>query len=727
MPKLPDYTALGGPGVPTPPRGVASYSPTSGMESVPAQELGQSSNVMETASKIAMAMQDQHDSLRAEDAFNQLRQKQIDLTFGPNGYANLKGANAVNQPVLKSYGSEFDQAASNLSNNLDNDYQRKLFERRAQVAGLELRQGMVRHISTQSDAYATEVFKSTLNTEINSATADPTTTSVSLARIDNNIKSYADRFGLPKEWTDQNMQGARADIYASQIRTAMVNDPLTARRYFQLHADELGKHRPQLEYAIKQATLPVDVKNEAEQIMGPGSIDRIKSEVSGGAPFPAAGPQSAANTGMLFAALVKAESGGAHTTDSGELLTSSVGAKGITQVMPKTGTNPGYGVKPLQNQSKEEYLRFGQDYLNAMLTEFSGDPQKAVAAYNWGPDNVKSAVAQYGDQWIQHVPRETQNEIAKVTGSTPSSPTTPADTKANLGAWIAEAERRYPNDPVKRDALISQIKANVSTIVTMQQGVQQQAHQTLNRLMMPQQGPEPTTVTQLTSTPEGQQAWVLQSTESQRGFIAWLDQNQRKAEGKPSKINATIMLDLGARIHLPASDPLAITNANQLIPYMSQGLTVEGKRSLEKEIDERLTPDGRRLGDVRKAALGALLPRFDSSTMLFHDERGKEDFLRFKEFVTQQEAAMSKAGKDPYLLYVPPTPGHPNSDYIGKYVPGFVRSVQQKVQDRADSMSGKTPGETPGGAVTAKPKYPTAVNPKTGETLIFKDGRWQTR
>ena len=29
------------------------------------------------------------------------------------------------------------------------------------------------------------------------------------------------------------------------------------------------------------------------------------------------------------------------------------------------------------------------------------------------------------------------------------------------------------------------------------------------------------------------------------------------------------------------------------------------------------------------------------------------------------------------------------------------------------------------GAATAQPTYPTATNPKTGERLMLKDGKWQ--
>lgn len=121
----------------------------------------------------------------------------------------------------------------------------------------------------------------------------------------------------------------------------------------------------------------------------------------------------------LFQRLINTESGGKHMTASGGLLTSSAGAQGITQVMPKTGVDPGFGVTPIQNNSKEEYLRFGKDYLNAMVKNFGGDVRKAVAAYNYGPGAVDRAVAKAkkaGGDWLAHTPVETQKYVQRIVG-----------------------------------------------------------------------------------------------------------------------------------------------------------------------------------------------------------------------------------------------------------------------------------------------------------------------
>lgn len=121
---------------------------------------------------------------------------------------------------------------------------------------------------------------------------------------------------------------------------------------------------------------------------------------------------------VVFASLVQTESRGQHTDAKGNLTTSGVGAKGITQVMRKTGEDPGYGVAPLKDQSEGEYIRFGKDYLKAMLNEFDNDYEKALAAYNAGVGSVKKAITKGGEKWKDHLPKksETLPYIDKILG-----------------------------------------------------------------------------------------------------------------------------------------------------------------------------------------------------------------------------------------------------------------------------------------------------------------------
>lgn len=114
--------------------------------------------------------------------------------------------------------------------------------------------------------------------------------------------------------------------------------------------------------------------------------------------------------------LIFTESGGVHREKDGTLRMSEKGARGITQLMPHTAKDPGYGIKPLQNDSPKDYVRFGKDYLSAMINVF-GDVEKGVAAYNAGVGTVRKAIERAGKEgrdWKELLPKETQDYIKKV-------------------------------------------------------------------------------------------------------------------------------------------------------------------------------------------------------------------------------------------------------------------------------------------------------------------------
>ena len=116
----------------------------------------------------------------------------------------------------------------------------------------------------------------------------------------------------------------------------------------------------------------------------------------------------------IVAAVKQAESRGKRYAADGKTLTTSPkGALGEMQVMPKTITDPGFGVTPAKSSSPDEIARVGRDYLQAMLSKY-GDTEKALVAYNWGPGAT--------DKWLasgakpEALPAETRTYVQRVKG-----------------------------------------------------------------------------------------------------------------------------------------------------------------------------------------------------------------------------------------------------------------------------------------------------------------------
>jgi soluble lytic murein transglycosylase-like protein len=93
---------------------------------------------------------------------------------------------------------------------------------------------------------------------------------------------------------------------------------------------------------------------------------------------------------------------------------SEKGAKGLMQVMGPTGVDPGLGVEPLRDDTPTENLRFGRDYLHALIDRYGGDKKLALMAYNWGLGNV--------DDWRSGklkdnaIPAETRGYVKNILG-----------------------------------------------------------------------------------------------------------------------------------------------------------------------------------------------------------------------------------------------------------------------------------------------------------------------
>jgi hypothetical protein len=128
-----------------------------------------------------------------------------------------------------------------------------------------------------------------------------------------------------------------------------------------------------------------------------------------------AGPVAQA-AGDFISRIRQAESNG-NMNAVGPYVPGQGTAKSDMQVMDRTFGDPGYGVRPAQNNSLEERSRVGRDYAQAMLQRY-GNEADAAAAYNWGPGNFERWVTS-GRNPAQ-MPAETRNYVAKVTGGAPT-------------------------------------------------------------------------------------------------------------------------------------------------------------------------------------------------------------------------------------------------------------------------------------------------------------------
>lgn len=266
MPTLPDFQSFGERPAPTVPRrtpNIATYDPTSGFEGAAGQELNRAANDQEQAMHFAIQAKEHTDTLAAESAFNALRQKQIDLSYGKDGFMNLKGADTVNRDVPGQYGAMLTGASDKLSTGLANDYQRQLFSNRAVVAQQEMQSLAFRHVAQQSDVYANQVLDGTLDTESRVAAAGGDI-ATSLLRMNAAIDRHSLRFGTAEEMITGQKMKAASSLWSAKIAGMIPGDPFGAQKLFNEHRTEIGpEHAAVLEHQVKAAVQPNEARADA--------------------------------------------------------------------------------------------------------------------------------------------------------------------------------------------------------------------------------------------------------------------------------------------------------------------------------------------------------------------------------------------------------------------------------------------------------------------------------
>ena len=109
------------------------------------------------------------------------------------------------------------------------------------------------------------------------------------------------------------------------------------------------------------------------------------------------------------------------------------GATGVGQLMPDAAKEMGLTLKERFDPNKNIPASVG--YFKKQLAAFGGDPEKAAAAYNWGPGNLeKHLVKNQKDQkdWKIGLPKETANYLTELmpVGTAQAGDTTPATAAA---------------------------------------------------------------------------------------------------------------------------------------------------------------------------------------------------------------------------------------------------------------------------------------------------------
>lgn len=228
--------------------------------------------VMEQIGEEAYKQQQHLDTVRAEDAFTQLRLKQQELTTGDDGFVQKKSGDAVNQPLATDYNSRFKAATQNIADTLGNDNQRQLFAQRAAIANVQFNQDIATHLNREKEVYNKQVYAGGIKAETQDAISrrnDPNGIALSLERINGLITQNAHAEGLPPDLVAAEKHQAISNVHTGVVEQLIAdkNRP-RAKAYFDANREAIDvKQQLHLENLFKtdqselRATLADNLKD----------------------------------------------------------------------------------------------------------------------------------------------------------------------------------------------------------------------------------------------------------------------------------------------------------------------------------------------------------------------------------------------------------------------------------------------------------------------------------
>lgn len=181
--------------------------------------------------------------VRVEDAFSQLRNSQVDMTVGPDGFQQKKGGNAIKTPLLKDYSEKFNGEIDKISQSLENDNQRELFKQAAQVSKIQFTQDILQHLNVENKSYQKEVYNGAVVSEVRNASAqwnNPMAVAASLERIRAATNRYADENGFPEEYRNAAQLQDFSKVHSAVIGQALASKNFEyAKAWFDQYRDEI--------------------------------------------------------------------------------------------------------------------------------------------------------------------------------------------------------------------------------------------------------------------------------------------------------------------------------------------------------------------------------------------------------------------------------------------------------------------------------------------------------
>lgn len=353
--------------------------------------------------------------VRYDEAVNKALEARLRLTYDNEaGFTTQKGAAVMERnsgkPLSAEYSENYGKALQEISAGLGNDAQRRAFSAKSSELMMSFKTDVIRHEAQEFRTHKISVRTGTIDSRTRQIGLEwHNEASVNEAVQSINASAY-----------DLAMMNGKSAIEATEIAKREASKGHVVAIESALNAGNVGfannymnKYRDQIDIG-HLVTIDKALNQQIDFTKAQGAVQNAQEKLS---------QDFMPDDVTRLSSIVKTlESGGRRFDQSGKLLESPKGAKGEMQVLDSTNLNPGFGVRPAQDNTPDERARVGRDYLTAMLRRY-GRVDQALAAYNAGPGAVDMAISKAknpkndtGGDWYSFLPNETKAYVEKGRG-----------------------------------------------------------------------------------------------------------------------------------------------------------------------------------------------------------------------------------------------------------------------------------------------------------------------
>lgn len=561
-----------------------------------------------------MAMQDLYNHSVAQEADVKYMKAAGELHAN---YSALEGKNAVDAyPKLS---KDLEDARKNIRDGLPNSMAQKLFDSQSlSTLGRTVFNG-AGHAASENKKYAVGTATAKIDETSNQALANPTDDTgfmQSVGDTERNVEAMGQLKGWSPDQTQLAKEQARSNLWTQRIKGLAKQEPIKAGKMLDeavkvgmLQGEDIAKATN----IVQQARSTVGARMISQQVNA-GVGTSIGSRI---VPI----DQAAEAIGTF-------ESGGRYNLQG--VQTKYGRALGKYQVMenflPEFLRDAG-----MPAMSKEEFLNSPSAQDQLFNTRF-GKYMKETGSFNdaaskWFSGKTMAEAGAVSDAHGTTVPRYVSATNAILARNAPLA------AKMEEGAKLATAAA--PDDPLFPDYVQSRIKSDNDRLIAVRKDTEFQNRQVVeDGLMGGQQGKLPTTVEELTDTPEKAQAWQDLLPSSQRRYMGVLSRN---AKGDTNWTEDSLRQYQKLK-GIAAADPAEFLD----LDVVGAELPMSARRELVN-LQGRLK--GKAEGDPRVAkALGILGPDLQAAGI---DKKDKDTYYQFVGSLEDQLKQFSDDNKKP--------------------------------------------------------------------------------